>query len=184
MSTIADKLQDLIDAKADMKSAIEEKEVTVTGGLTSYAAAISQINTSSKLYVIDGMKFQYSLWDKMPNMLDFSRVTNANSMFYNCYNMTETIVIDVDNFTDITSMFGECEKLSKCYFKGDPSKITSAYYVFDDHQYAAVSVTVYYDVKYEDQWMRVRQLIYESPNSTSNKTVYFKAYDYELNEVV
>lgn len=42
-NTIADKLQDLIDAKAGMKSAIEEKGVEVTGGLVTYADAITSI---------------------------------------------------------------------------------------------------------------------------------------------
>ena len=41
--TIADNLQTLIDCKADMKSAIEEKGVTVSGGLSTYADAIKQI---------------------------------------------------------------------------------------------------------------------------------------------
>lgn len=43
MSTIADKLQELINSKADMKSAIAEKGVNVEGGLTTYAAAIRKI---------------------------------------------------------------------------------------------------------------------------------------------
>ena len=41
--TISDRLHDLITAKEDMKSAIEEKGVEVTGGLTSYADAIDSI---------------------------------------------------------------------------------------------------------------------------------------------
>ena len=43
MSTIADKLQELINSKADMKSAITEKGVEVEGGLTTYADAIRKI---------------------------------------------------------------------------------------------------------------------------------------------
>ena len=41
--SIADKLQELIDSKADMKSAIADKGVEVEGGLTTYAAAIRKI---------------------------------------------------------------------------------------------------------------------------------------------
>ena len=41
--SIADKLQELIDSKADIKSAIAEKGVDVEGGLTTYAAAIRKI---------------------------------------------------------------------------------------------------------------------------------------------
>lgn len=47
MSTIADKLQELINSKADMKSAIAEKGVEVEGGLTTYAAAIRKIQQGS-----------------------------------------------------------------------------------------------------------------------------------------
>lgn len=47
MSTIADKLQELINSKADMKSAIAEKGVNVEGGLTTYAAAIRKIQQGS-----------------------------------------------------------------------------------------------------------------------------------------
>lgn len=45
--SIADKLQELVDSKADMKSAIREKGVEVEGGLTSYASAIRKIQTGS-----------------------------------------------------------------------------------------------------------------------------------------
>ena len=41
--SIADKLQELINSKADMKSAIAEKGVDVEGGLTTYADAIRKI---------------------------------------------------------------------------------------------------------------------------------------------
>ena len=45
--SIADKLQELINSKADMKSAIAEKGVNVEGGLTTYAAAIRKIQQGS-----------------------------------------------------------------------------------------------------------------------------------------
>ena len=45
--SIADKLQELINSKADMKSAIAEKGVEVEGGLTTYAAAIRKIQQGS-----------------------------------------------------------------------------------------------------------------------------------------
>ena len=59
MSNIADKLQDLVTAKADIKAAIESKGVTPTGGLSTYADAISQIySTNSKSYI--GISFENS----------------------------------------------------------------------------------------------------------------------------
>lgn len=47
--SIADKLQELIDSKADMKSAITEKGVEVEGGLVTYADAIRQIQQGSDI---------------------------------------------------------------------------------------------------------------------------------------
>ena len=43
MSTIADKLQDLVTTKEDMKTALIEKGVTPTGGLSTYADAVRSI---------------------------------------------------------------------------------------------------------------------------------------------
>lgn len=51
MSTIADKLQDLVTAKEDMKSALIEKGATPTGGLSTYAECIRHINGG------DGLNF-------------------------------------------------------------------------------------------------------------------------------
>lgn len=56
--TIADNLQTLIDCKADMKSAIEERGVTVSGGLSTYADAIREIEAESTItYLPVGTKF-------------------------------------------------------------------------------------------------------------------------------
>lgn len=44
MSTISNKLQDLVTAKEDMKSALIEKGVTPTGGLSTYAECIRHIS--------------------------------------------------------------------------------------------------------------------------------------------
>ena len=43
--SIADKLTLLINTKQDIKSAISEKGVEVTGGMTTYADAIRRIET-------------------------------------------------------------------------------------------------------------------------------------------
>lgn len=51
--TIEDRLNDLITAKADMKSAIESKGVDVTGGLTTYADAIRSIEGGGIINTFD-----------------------------------------------------------------------------------------------------------------------------------
>lgn len=58
--SIADKLQDLVTAKADMKAALQEKGVTPTGGLSTYADAISKITDTldcEVIYVPNGINF-------------------------------------------------------------------------------------------------------------------------------
>lgn len=73
MSTIADKLQDLIDAKADMKSAIEYRDVEVGGGLVTYADAISEIGAriGSLGYPIGKDETEYCFqWNKDENVID------------------------------------------------------------------------------------------------------------------
>ena len=73
MSTIADKLQDLIDAKADMKSAIKYRDVDVDGGLVTYADAISEIGAriGSFGYPIGKDETEYCFqWNKDYNVID------------------------------------------------------------------------------------------------------------------
>lgn len=57
--SIAENLQELIDAKADIKSAIESKGVEVTGGLTTYADAIREIETGD--IIVEGSGIDYTL---------------------------------------------------------------------------------------------------------------------------
>ena len=61
--TVADNLQTLINAKADMKSAIESKGVEVTGGLTTYADAISKIETENIIINGDGIDYTLLGWN-------------------------------------------------------------------------------------------------------------------------
>lgn len=67
--TTEDRLNDLITAKADMKSAIESKGVEVTGGLTTYADAIRSIETNG---IIEG--------------LDFTEIGYTKELNYKCNN--------------------------------------------------------------------------------------------------
>ena len=61
--SIADKLTLLINTKQDIKSAISEKGVEVTGGMTTYADAIRRIENGGggdSFYVPVGLKFGYN----------------------------------------------------------------------------------------------------------------------------
>ena len=85
--SIADKLQDLIDAKADMKSAIESKGVEVTGGLSTYADAIRDIEWDYRdvevIYVPNGVNIGFKkplgdIYIKLPKKIAFDITDNPD----------------------------------------------------------------------------------------------------------
>ena len=99
--SIADKLTLLINTKQDIKSAISEKGVEVTGGMTTYADAIRRIETGGggdSFYVPVGLKFAY----KYPPKSDT----------YNIPKFTLPKLILADGYTDGTYMFDGNESLT------------------------------------------------------------------------
>lgn len=115
MSNIADKLTALVSAKNDIKTALESKGVSPTGGLSTYADAIRSIESGSgggtinKL--IDGLKLGYSTVTEMP-MFDTSEMTDMSYMFYKCPNLTSVPLFDTSKVTDMNYMFGYCINLT------------------------------------------------------------------------
>lgn len=107
--TTADRLNDLITAKEDMKSAIIEKGVTPEGGLSTYADAIRQIEGSGSggegsIKLPDGTKFMNSTFTNVP-FFDTSAITDMSQMFYNCYNLVFIPLFDTSNVTNMYYMF-------------------------------------------------------------------------------
>ena len=104
--TIADNLQSLIDAKADMKSAIESKGVEVTGGLSTYADAIRGIDGSNvnALKVISGVSFAGSDIRDRHIIFDCKDVKSLNYMFSNT-KFTTIELINTDSVTSTCYMF-------------------------------------------------------------------------------
>ena len=128
MSTIADKLQDLIEAKADMKSAIESKGVTPTGGLSTYADAIGQIpSTDSKSYI--GISFENSTGMERTGVFDSSAITSMNSLYSGLYKLKIAELIDTGNVTDMNCMFRGCRAL-EVVPKYNTSNVTDMSYMF------------------------------------------------------
>ena len=85
MSTIADKLQELINSKADMKSAIAEKGVAVEGGLTTYAAAIRKIQQGSGGTDIDWSGVRFGGSNRLPiSPSELYKCGNMDHMFESC----------------------------------------------------------------------------------------------------
>ena len=110
--SIADKLNVLVNAKNDMKSAIEEKGVTVSGGLSTYADAIREIEQNgdiiiNKLEIPANTKFGYSNWEE-PLAIDTSEYTDMSNMFFGCSNLKTAPNMETSNVTNMRQMFWDC----------------------------------------------------------------------------
>ena len=100
--SIADKLQELINSKADMKSAIAEKGVEVEGGLTTYAAAIRKIQQGL------GDRFAAIGYNK-ENTGGFLQEVNTNldvaDEILAEWNSTEWANVDMNKWKDVAVYF-------------------------------------------------------------------------------
>lgn len=125
--TIADNLQTIIDCKADMKAAIEEKGVTISGGLSTYADAIREIEQNgdiiiNKLEIPANTKFGYSNWEE-PLAIDTSEYTDMSNMFFACMNLKTAPNMETSNVTDMHQMFWNCKITSIPLY--NTSKVTN-----------------------------------------------------------
>lgn len=118
----AEYLNTLIECKEDMKSAIEERGVTVTGGLSTYADAIQSIEADLNMYVTDwdettiGYAIE-SLQNRINWTVDYvneriSNNTNGVQLFgfddYSVYNTALTFFpanVDISKYNDISYFF-------------------------------------------------------------------------------
>ena len=123
-------LTQLIDCKQDIKSAIIEKGVEVTGGLTSYADAIRQIKSgiSSLIEVPINTRFYGSKWTAAP-IIETDNWTDMSSMFYNCTNMTYIPRYDTSSVTSMDNMFTQCYSLKTIPLL-DTSKVIDMGFMF------------------------------------------------------
>lgn len=127
--TTAEYLNTLIDCKQDMKSAIEGKGVTVTGGLSTYADAIRRIEDDLVVGSLpDKTKLWGNLWTVGPE-LDTSAMTDMNGMFLDCDSMTTVPLYNTSNVTNMNGMFESCNALTTVP-QFDTSKVTDMSYMF------------------------------------------------------
>ena len=111
--SIADKLTLLINTKQDIKSAISEKGVEVTGGMTTYADAIRRIEGGEKFLLLDGMKLMYSDFEYVPSSYSFDLVNDFSDMFANNFKLKELPDIDITRSKSIQSMCRFCKELER-----------------------------------------------------------------------
>ena len=114
--SVADKLTLLINTKQDIKSAISEKGVEVTGGMTTYADAIRRIETGGgggKFQLLDGMKLAWSDFEYVPSSYSFELVNDFSEMFINNFKLKELPDIDITRSRSIHNMCGSCKGLER-----------------------------------------------------------------------
>lgn len=109
---VANNLETLIRCKEDMKTAIEERGITITGGLSTYADLIYEIN--SKKYIPSYMTVEDSNVTNFDN-ITFENRTNCNRLFADCLYLEECPKIDISNSNSINWMFYNCQQLTSIY---------------------------------------------------------------------
>lgn len=126
----AELLQQMIDIKRDMRTAIGNKGVTVVSGMESYPEAIDSIQQeiSGGVKLPDGTKFSNSTFTSAP-FFDTSAMTDMKEMFYNCSNLTTIPQFDTSNVTNMRSMFSSCDKLTTIP-QINTSNVTDMTYMF------------------------------------------------------
>ena len=78
-----------------------------------------------------GIKLGYSNFNSIPDVFDFSGVTNMRYMFCYCENILTIPYIDTSNVTDMYYMFQGCSKLETIP-SIDTSKVQTMYRMFSD----------------------------------------------------
>ena len=125
--TTAENLNRIIQAKSDIKQAIENKGVTV-GDMTidGYAAKINEIpqevTGGGKWVIPNGMKFGHSnLTEIDVYNMDFSNITDFSEMFSFCRNLISIDVstLNPSNSDNIHSMYYNCENLTEIIGMGN-----------------------------------------------------------------
>lgn len=118
MSTIAEEIQRLKQAKSSIKTSIENKGVTVsdTATLDAYPALIDSIEQTTATIDVGAMggKFAYSKWTSIPSYLNFngSPIADFSTMFYCNRNLTSFTGRTVNCSESFNSAFQMCDALT------------------------------------------------------------------------
>lgn len=137
MATISENLQTIINIKADIKTAIENKGVTVgDAGFGEYASKINSIEAGGSGSIsVDvgtlGIKFGNSTFTEVPDVFDFSNLkyNTCYNLFKECENLVSTPMFDTSVTTNADNMFRGCTSLTSIPLY-DFSNVSSLQYTF------------------------------------------------------
>lgn len=129
MSTVAEEIQRIKQAKSDIKTSIINKGVAVddTATLDAYPGLIDGIQiggSQAKIKVGENkIKLAFSTFTEVPDVFDFSDVTDMWSMFRDCTSLTTIPQMDTSNVTTMWYMLSQCDSLTTIP-EMDTSKVT------------------------------------------------------------
>ena len=134
MATIAENLQTIIDIKDDIKTAIENKGVTVgDASFSEYAGKIDSIESGSTSVNVGALKLKFgnSTFREVPDVFDFSNLRSGNcyNLFKDCTNLTSVPLFDTSLISDVDNMFNGCTNLTTLPLY-DFSNVSSLEYTF------------------------------------------------------
>ena len=125
MGTTAQKLNKILETKEAIRTAINNKggTLTTTDTFASYPSAIDSLPSGgggSLKTLLDATKSTYYLFrnysessiDGLISYSDTSNVTNMQSMFYGCSNITTIPQLDTSSATNMSYMFYNCANLA------------------------------------------------------------------------
>lgn len=113
MATISENLQTIIDIKADIKTAIENKGVTVgNASFNEYAGKIDSIEHSIIKVSDYGIALSNSTFNNVPAFINLDGIDNFNNYFLNCYNLQALPLIDMSNCRYCVEPFYNCVSLT------------------------------------------------------------------------
>ena len=134
MSSIAEEIQRLKDAKSNIKTSIQNKGVSVddTATLDAYPALIDSIEQTGGGFKIaeTGVKLAYSSFSEVPDGLDFDGVTDMGNMFYYCELLQTIPQLDTSQVTNMSHMFNGCHYLQSIPML-DTSQVTNMSSMFN-----------------------------------------------------
>ena len=111
---------DAYDAVSTVATMAENGELPIQGGGTG----------GNKIDVAElGLKFGYSTFSTVPDVFDFTNMTDMNNMFRSCAYLTAIPQMDTSRVTSMEYTFLDCLKLQSIPLL-NTSKVTSMYYTF------------------------------------------------------
>lgn len=88
------------------------------------------VSQTAKINVKDnGIKFGESTFTTVPDVFDFTGVSDVTRMFYRCFSLEQAPLFRTDMVTDFTSIFSNCTNLKSIPFY-DTSNVQSFYQAF------------------------------------------------------